>query len=143
MFKWFSYDSDFVPSVYDTRFKSWTENGLTAFCTLLDQDKVLSFHDLREKFGLQNQDHFRYLQIRDFMSKKFLKDFTSRRDEILNFFQRVYNNATLQKIIPKPYSARQNLKSRGRPHSLTKGLGQDRQTAVGSHKLPLLEGIQL
>jgi len=96
MFKWFSYDSDFVPSVYDSRFKSWIENGLTAYCTLLDQDKVLSFQDLKEKVGLQNQDHFRYLQIRDFMRKKLLKDFTSGRDKILSFFQRAYNNATPQ-----------------------------------------------
>lgn len=97
--------------MYDTRFKSWTDNGLTAYCTLLDQDKVLSFQDLKEKFGLQNQDHFRYLQIRNFMSKKLLKEFSPGRDEILNIFQRAYNNATLQKIISKLYSALQNLKS--------------------------------
>lgn len=111
MFKWFAYDPDFVPNNYDTRFKNWTENGLTAYCTLFDQDKVLSFQDLKEKFGLHNQDHFRYLQIRDFTSKKFPRDVITGRDEILIIFQRAYKNVTLQKIISKLYSALQNLKS--------------------------------
>ena len=62
-FKWFAYDPDFRPNNYDTRFKNWAENGLTAYCTLLDQDKVSSFQDLKGEFGLQNQDHFRYLQF--------------------------------------------------------------------------------
>ncbi len=53
MFKWFAYDPDFIPNNYDTRFKNWTENRLTAYCTLLDQDKVSSFQDLKEKFSLQ------------------------------------------------------------------------------------------
>ena len=91
------HDPDFRPNNYDTRLKNWAENGLTAYCTLLEQDKVSSFQDLKDKFGLQNQDHFRYLQIRDYMNKKFPRGVTSERDEILNIFQRAYKNATLQK----------------------------------------------
>lgn len=97
IFKWFAYDPDFIPNNYDTRFKNWIENGIIAYCTLLDQNKVSSFQDLKEKFGLQNQDHFRYLQIRDFMDKKFPRDLTSGRDEIINIFQRAYKNGTVQK----------------------------------------------
>ena len=111
MFKWFANDPDCIPNKYDTRFKGWIGNGLTAYCTLLDKDTVRSFQDLKDKFGLQNQDHFRYLQIRDFVKKKFPTDVTSGREEILNIFQRAYENATFQKIISKLYLALQNLKS--------------------------------
>uniref|UniRef100_A0A671UYD5 Uncharacterized protein n=1 Tax=Sparus aurata TaxID=8175 RepID=A0A671UYD5_SPAAU len=47
------------------------------YCTLLVQDIVLSFQDLKDNFGLQTQDHCRYLQIRDFVNKKFPVDATS------------------------------------------------------------------
>ena len=60
MFKWFTYDPDFIPNNYGTRFKNWIGNGLMAYCTLLDQDIVLSTQDIKDKFGLQNQDHFRH-----------------------------------------------------------------------------------
>lgn len=111
MFKWFAYDSDLKPSNYDKRFKNWTENGLTAYCTLLDQDKVFSFQDLKEKFGFEKYDYFRYLQIRNFMNKKFPKEVILEREEILNIFQRAYRNVSLKKMTSKLYSALQNLKN--------------------------------
>lgn len=71
---------------------------------------MLSFQDLRDNHNLQNQDHFRYLQIRDFISKKFLKDETIIGDEILDIFQKAHNDGTYQKIISRLYRALQNLK---------------------------------
>lgn len=110
VFKWFAYDPDFMPSKYDTRFRSWIGNGLTAYCTLLNQGAVLSFQDLKDNFNLQNQDHFRYLQIRDFIGKKFPKDDIIMGEEILDIFQKAYKDATYQKAISKLYVALQNLK---------------------------------
>lgn len=111
LLKWFAYDSEFRPNNYDTIFKKWTKNGLTAYCTLLDRGTIMSFQDLKDKFGLQNQDHFRYLQIRDFFNKKFPSNVITGGEEILNIFQRAYKNANLQKLISKLYSALQILKS--------------------------------
>ncbi len=76
IFKWFAYDSAFKLGTYDTRLNFWSEKGLTAYCTyctLSNQGAVMCFQDLKDNFSLQNQDHFRYLQIRDFMGKKFVK----------------------------------------------------------------------
>ena len=111
LLKWFAYDSEFRPNNYDIRFKKWTKNGLTAYCTLLDRCTVMSFLDLKDRFDLQNQDHFRYLQIRDFFIKKIPSEVISGEEEILNIFQGAYKNANLQKLISKLYSGLQILKS--------------------------------
>lgn len=63
--KWFAYDSGFLPSIYNKQFLVWTDKGLTTYSSLLNQDQMFSFQELKDRFGLENQDHFRYLQIRD------------------------------------------------------------------------------
>lgn len=63
----------------------------------------MSFQELRDNFNLQNQDHFRYLQIRDFIGKKFLKDDIIIGQEILDSFQKVFEDTTFWEIISKLY----------------------------------------
>lgn len=92
MVKWFTYDPDLVQNNYETRFKNWVGKWTQT---------VLHTFRSKEKFGLQNQDHFRYLQISDFTSKKFPRAVPSGRDE---------ENVTVQKITSKLYSVLQHLK---------------------------------
>lgn len=44
------------------RFKEWTSLGLTTYYSLINKGEVKSFQDVKDLYGLQNLDHFRYLQ---------------------------------------------------------------------------------
>lgn len=70
--KWFAYDPQFTPSQHDHRFKEWTSLGLTTYFSLTKKGTIRSFQDLKDTYGLSNQDHFRYLQIRDYIIKKIM-----------------------------------------------------------------------
>lgn len=96
------------------------------------------------------------MQIRDFIRKFFFKSDTTIGNEILDIFQKAYNDGTYQKIISRSYSALQNLKG---DHTLDiktrweaegniiirviRRVGQNLQTAAVDNKLPFLEGILL
>lgn len=110
IFRWLAYDPDFIPSKHDIRFKSWVLNGLTAHCTLLNQGVMYSFQDLKEKFNLQNQDHFRYLQIRNFIGKTFPKHDPAMGMEIIEIFQNAYRDGNYRKVISRMYQALQLVK---------------------------------
>ena len=108
--KWFAYDPDFRPSRYDMRFRSWIGKGLSAYCTLLKQGNVMAFQDLKDKFDLQNQDLFRYLQIRDFINRKILRREDETAIEIIQLFQNAYADSTYQKIVSRLYGVLQDMK---------------------------------
>ncbi len=38
-------------------------------CTVIKEGGIMSFQELKDKFLLSNQDHFRYLQLRDYFNK--------------------------------------------------------------------------
>ena len=60
---------DFVPSSLDTGFRKWSEQGLVNLHQLLKDGRLKSFQQLREEFKFPNTDFFRYLQLRDFLTK--------------------------------------------------------------------------
>lgn len=66
LIRWIAYDKGFTPSSMDQRFKQWIPAGLTAMCTLIKDGNFTSFQEIKQKYDLSNQDHYRYLQIRDF-----------------------------------------------------------------------------
>lgn len=70
MLRWPVYDKCFIPNTQDQRFKHWASCGITALCTVIKEGSILSFQDLKERFSLDNQDHFRYLQLRNYYNKE-------------------------------------------------------------------------
>jgi len=62
--RWCAFDPDFMPKNLDARFKAWKTHGLTAYCTFLCKGSVNSFQNLKRQFGLNNDDIFRFLQVR-------------------------------------------------------------------------------
>lgn len=68
--KWCAYDTHFAPNKLDTRFKDWTNKGLTALCTVMEEGRLISFDKMKEKYSLETQDLYRYLQMRHFVNKK-------------------------------------------------------------------------
>lgn len=68
--RWVAYDTDFVPNSMDSRFKFWMNRGITAFCRLIQNNRLHSFQTIREKYNLEKQDFFRYLQLRQYFLKE-------------------------------------------------------------------------
>ena len=66
--KWCAYDTDFTPNKLDTRFKDWT--GITALCNIIKEGTPFSFEMLKEKFLLEKQDFYQYLQMQHYVNKK-------------------------------------------------------------------------
>ncbi len=56
--RWCVYDSDFVPTRWDTRYKEWMSQDLTAYCTFLHRRLGKSFQTLKEQSGLNKDDCF-------------------------------------------------------------------------------------
>lgn len=55
---WVAYDPNFQPGLYNSRFKPWTEKGITTLCIILEEGKCMSFQELRGKFGLEKNRFF-------------------------------------------------------------------------------------
>lgn len=56
--------------VVDQRFKHWIPRGITSICKLIKNVNFMSFQQIKHKYELSNQEHFRYLEIRDFYDKE-------------------------------------------------------------------------
>lgn len=63
---WIAYDKNFIPNHTDSRFKVWNSRGLNVFFQIVKDTHVESFETLKDKFGLQKEDFYRYLQTRNY-----------------------------------------------------------------------------
>jgi len=68
--RWIALDNRFKSALYDSTFKDWMNKGLTALCIVIKNNKMKSFQELKDNFDLNNQDLFRYLQLRDYYCKE-------------------------------------------------------------------------
>ena len=73
-FRWVEHDTDFKPNGLDSRFKYWTHKGINAYCNIPKKNTLQSFQTLKDKYGLEKYDFFRYLQLRQYLSKEILKN---------------------------------------------------------------------
>ena len=67
---------------------------------MVKDGKLFSFQKLKETFGLEESDHYRYLQIKDYYEKEVKTD---SNHEIINVFQRAYKGNGNRKIISVLY----------------------------------------
>ena len=72
LLRWIAHDSDFIPNTMDGSFRIWG-GGPTIFWELFKKKKIISFQDLKNQFGLKNQDLYRYLQMRHYMEQTIKK----------------------------------------------------------------------
>ncbi len=84
---WFAFDSRFVPGMNDKGFKDWAKKGITAMCTVVERGKMQSFEKLRDKFGLDEREQYRYLQMRDYYEKEIKTD---NENEVIEVFRKAY-----------------------------------------------------
>lgn len=65
-------NNQLLPEIFhDDYFRIWNARGVLVLGDLLVGKDISSFDALKNKFGLGNNQFFKYLQIRDFFSKKF------------------------------------------------------------------------
>ncbi|TKS65943.1 PiggyBac transposable element-derived protein 4 [Collichthys lucidus] len=93
LLKWIAHDVAFKPGRLDPRFKQWTRVGVTAMCLLILKGKMKSFQEMKNEYGLANQDLFRYLQLRDYYCKE-VKRAEDDIHPIIRLFSRAYGEVT-------------------------------------------------
>ena len=59
----------FKPGKKDAGFKIWANKGLSKIAYLYDSNTLLSFVDLKQKYDIQPNHFFKYLQIRSYIFK--------------------------------------------------------------------------
>lgn len=67
--RWITYDEEFKSGRDDPIFQQWRDRGITALSCVITEGEIRSFQDLKENFGIRNQDLFRYFQLRDYYNK--------------------------------------------------------------------------
>lgn len=68
-----------------------TDKGLTVLCNIVKGDTIISFETLKEKYSLETQDFYRYLQMRHFVNMK-MKNVAGTRKVIRELFRKAYNS---------------------------------------------------
>lgn len=60
---WPTHDPDLKPAVKDGGFSQRVRRGLTALSLLVDNQELIDFKTMSERYGLTRQDFYRYLQL--------------------------------------------------------------------------------
>lgn len=105
------------------RFKEWTSLGLTTYYSLINKGEVKSFQDLKDLYGLQNLDHFRYLQ-------KQMLSHNEHKKSVFDPFPR------LQLHVSQPPGTRAAGENPGQPPRGGAGLLQQRPMSAAAPPLP-------
>lgn len=77
--RWLGYDTEFKPNSLDSRFRYWANQGITAYCTMIEKNTLHNFQMLKRKYNLQNYDFYRYLQLRQYYLKEIRKKLSNYR----------------------------------------------------------------
>lgn len=112
MLRWCAFDTEFLPNCVDTKFQEWITKGLTSYFTFNHKGELADFQTLKVKNGLNNQDFFRYLQMRNRYNEIVRTNDEEKDSGILHIFQMSYNtNIVVQKIVARFYKVLQVNKS--------------------------------
>lgn len=60
---------EFASAGLDSRFKHWTNSGITSYCIISSTDGLDTFQKLIDTYNLGKEDFFRYLQLRYYFDK--------------------------------------------------------------------------
>ena len=99
---WPSLSPEFIPGKLDKTFETWKDLGITAMCTLIEGQHFKSFEQLKREFNLENDDFFRYLQIRHFYDSEIKKGLSVESNEIIQVVTGAYKQIP-SKIVSKLY----------------------------------------
>lgn len=103
--RWIQYDTDFKPSQIDKRFKFWTLRGITAYTLISKTGEMDSFQTLKDKYDLDKQDFFRYLQVRTYFNCKIK---TNSSSDLIDIMMEAYKSKINRKLIARFYRCLQS-----------------------------------
>lgn len=97
----------------------WTNKELTALCKIIEEHTLLSFEKIKEKYSLETQDFYRYLQLRYFVSDK-IKYVSESSKQLLGLFKGAYGSNNNRGIISGPYKGLISMKAHSTKYIKTK-----------------------
>lgn len=98
LLRWIGYGTEFSPNRRDNKFKNW-EQGPHMFWELLENKKCKSFEEIKEQFGLVNQDFYRFLQMRHYLEHDIKKENFDVEVNIIKLFISAYQSKLNKKLI--------------------------------------------
>lgn len=101
--RWIAYDPDFKPNQLDLRFKTWTSKGISTYYSLTNKGILKDFQTLKREFSLEQQDFYRFLQLRNYFDKCNKPPHVDLEDAILKEFLRSYSNESIKGAISRLY----------------------------------------
>uniref|UniRef100_A0A146S7T5 Reverse transcriptase n=1 Tax=Fundulus heteroclitus TaxID=8078 RepID=A0A146S7T5_FUNHE len=101
--RWCAYDSEFVPNKYDDRFKRWISKGLTTYHSFIHKGAFSSFETLKTKYGLGQDDFYRYLQIRHYFHQNLKTVYEQKDLGFLQIFLTLTRSHSQNNIISRLY----------------------------------------
>lgn len=107
---WCAYDSDFPPNKLDPRFKLWIKKAITSLSGITQENEIMSFQLLKEKFSLEKEDFYRYLQLRNYHSQNVKRKSNREDSKALNqLFTEAYKSEINRNIISQLSKSLHNL----------------------------------
>lgn len=103
LLSWPAYDPSFILSTQDSRFKQWTQKGITSFSTIIRNGDLDNFQDLSKKHGLDKQDFYRYLQVRHYFLREIKVTDPRAPPKLIQVFTNAYNLGSNKKTISNLY----------------------------------------
>lgn len=102
--RWIAFDTQFKPGENDATFKQWATKGIRAICTVVENEELLTFQTLKEKFSLTNRDLFRYIQFRDYFNREIKMETSHEINPVVKIMMNAYkSNSKCVKIISMFY----------------------------------------
>lgn len=99
--RWIGFDT---PGESDATFKQWATKGFRAICTIMENEELLTFQTLKEKFSLTNRDLFRYIQFRDYFNREIKMEISHEMNPVVKIMMNAYkSNSKSAKIISMFY----------------------------------------
>lgn len=62
-------NKNFTPGTKDLGFKLWADRGISRIIDLYENDTLLSFPEIKQRFDIEPKHFFKYLQIRSFITE--------------------------------------------------------------------------
>lgn len=107
--KWCAYDSEFTPNQMDPSFKNWIDKGITSICGIVKEDEIMGFQTLKQMFHLENQDHYRHLQLRNFYTRSIKNQTPTTARPLIQLFVNAYKSETKKGVISQIYKSLHDL----------------------------------
>ncbi len=98
---WCAYDTEFTPNRYDSSFKKRISKGLTTYYSFAHKGTFQSFEFLKRKHNLEQNDIYRYLQVRHYFNQNLTATLETAETGILKIFVSAIKSASCTKTISK------------------------------------------